>query len=107
MTLTGGLSLSFNTTTTPQAFTSGARSRARRPAGGSFVRVEVKNGTLMVAGASLTVDRFVAGEERRERLGDRREPGFLLQAGSTRVLQIQNASFAFLFTPAGVAVAAT
>ena len=100
----GGFSVIVNTTSTPQSFAVGSQTIAvpAAPIGGSFVEVVVTGGTLTVAGNALTADQLVLQETGSTVSVSGVNLGLLLQAGSTRVLQVANASFAVTFTQSGV-----
>ncbi len=119
VTLSGTFSLLLNTTPDVQTFTLDGQTLtvAAAATGSPYARVEVTGtpatttqpampATLSVFGQTLTVDDFVlqasgSGSTSTVTVTGQ-NLGFLLSAGGTRIIQISNASFAFLFTQAGV-----
>ena len=108
VSFTGTVSLLVNTTTVAQTLLVGGQSIAVPAAAASsfFVQIQIANAVLSVLGNSLTADSLTFQKNGSNVAVSGTNLGFLLQAGSKRVFQLQGASFAFLFTSAGIAGAA-
>ncbi len=105
VSVTGTVSLLVNTTTTEQNLGVNGSNVivAAAPVSGHYVRVELTTATFTVLGNTLAMDELVFEQSGANVSVTGTNLSLQLTAGTNRLLGIQNASFVFQFTAAGVA----
>ena len=108
LSLTGGLSLEVNTTAQSQVLQlpTGAVEVAAAETGAFFVRASVTGGQLTVFGNQLMAEEFIFEKSGANVSVGGRNLDFSMNTSGKRVLDIEDASFAFSFSQDGIAGAA-
>ncbi|MCX5671146.1 MAG: hypothetical protein NTU94_07500, partial [Planctomycetota bacterium] len=112
VSVSGGFSVLVNTCTTDRSATIWVGGKlvtinvARAPPGGVFLQVVASGARLVVGGLELTADRFAFEKGASAITVSGTNLGFVLRAGTRRIVGLRNASFELKLTQAGLAGAA-